>query len=402
MNRLANGQGSNSAALRRHNERVILTALRRLGEASKADLARRAGLTHNATGQIVHELEQQRLICTVGKRMGARGQPATLLRLDPGGIHSIGLKIGRRSIDALLVDFGGNAIEIRRQERAFPLPQEALAIALAEIKALRAAVPRSSRGALAGVGLAMPYNLGNWRRELGITSDAYAAWNDFDIAEELRKATGLPVFVENDGTAAAMAELFQGHGREFNDFVSIFIGTATGGGVVLDGDYRRGITGNAGDIGLIPVSPSRLPSARKHSRPFEVLLARASIGALLRHFENNVVVAKSRAELDLAIESHPDLVDEWLADCADSLVVPVLAIGCVLDLECIVIDGDLPRDVITRLVDRLRGLLQSTVPEARQPPSVLVGAVGRNAASVGAAILPLHLNYSPNRQLLFA
>ena len=47
------GQGSNSAHLRQFNERVILTALRRLGEASKADLARVANLTNNTAGQIV-------------------------------------------------------------------------------------------------------------------------------------------------------------------------------------------------------------------------------------------------------------------------------------------------------------------------------------------------------------
>lgn len=53
------GQGSNSAVLRGYNERVILAALRRLGEASKAEPARHAGLTQNATGQIVRELERQ-------------------------------------------------------------------------------------------------------------------------------------------------------------------------------------------------------------------------------------------------------------------------------------------------------------------------------------------------------
>ena len=49
----ATGQGSNSVQVRQYNERVILTLLRRLGEASKADLARHARLTNNTAGQIV-------------------------------------------------------------------------------------------------------------------------------------------------------------------------------------------------------------------------------------------------------------------------------------------------------------------------------------------------------------
>ena len=83
-------------------------------------------LTHNTAGQIVRELEGQQLIRTDGKRSGARGQPATILRLDPRGAHSIGVKLGRRSLDAMLVDFGGRVIERRRLEQAFPLPEEAV------------------------------------------------------------------------------------------------------------------------------------------------------------------------------------------------------------------------------------------------------------------------------------
>src|ERR1700759_1892042 len=68
LSQAAGGQGSNSAIMRQFNERVILTALRRLGEASKADLARQASLTQNTAGQIVRELERQRLVRSVGKR----------------------------------------------------------------------------------------------------------------------------------------------------------------------------------------------------------------------------------------------------------------------------------------------------------------------------------------------
>src|SRR5215204_5864623 len=63
----ASGQGSNSVQVRQYNERVILTLLRRLGEASKADLARHARLTNNTAGQIVRDLEEQHLVRTDGK-----------------------------------------------------------------------------------------------------------------------------------------------------------------------------------------------------------------------------------------------------------------------------------------------------------------------------------------------
>ena len=128
MNHGATGQGSNSAVVRQFNERVILTALRRLGDASKADLAHHVNLTQSAAGQIVKVLEQQMLLRATGRRMGLRGQPATLLRLDPEGAYSIGVNLGRRSLDSLLEDFSGTVLKARQHECALPLPEEAMRI----------------------------------------------------------------------------------------------------------------------------------------------------------------------------------------------------------------------------------------------------------------------------------
>lgn len=75
----ASGQESNSA---------ILTLLRRLGEACNTHLARQFNLTQTAAGERVRGFKAQKLARKTGKRVGSRGQPATLLRLDPHGTQS--------------------------------------------------------------------------------------------------------------------------------------------------------------------------------------------------------------------------------------------------------------------------------------------------------------------------
>ncbi|WP_199231508.1 ROK family transcriptional regulator [Azospirillum sp. TSO35-2] len=395
-----NGQGSNSVNLRLFNERVILNALRRLGAASKADLSRTVSLTSNTAGIIVKELEERGLIRSEGKRSGARGQPATLLSLNPEGAYSIGVKVGRRSVDTVLVDFCGHVVERRHHERDFPMPEESLALALGDIADMQGGLPAGGRDRLVGIGVAAPYNMGSWRRELDIRFDAYTVWNDVDIAAQLGAATGLPVFRENDGTAAAVAEMFQGCGRELENFVYLFIGSAIGGGLVMNGQYYRGITGNAGDIGLMPVGPSRLASAPRPTHSCDILLTRASINSLIRHLRANGVEVALRSELEQAIPLHPALVAEWLDDAANALVMPLLSAACLLDVEAIVIDADLPMPVRRDLETRLNRYLDEAVPEARRPPPLRLGQIGRHAAALGAAILPLHLNYSPSREIL--
>jgi predicted NBD/HSP70 family sugar kinase len=324
-----------------------------------------------------------------------------MLCLDPQGAYSIGVKVGRRSLDCVVVDFGGNVLKARHHDRAFPPPEEALNLIRQDIVALRRAIPPRGRRHLVGIGLAMPYNFGSWQRELDIPATAAAAWNDFNLAGELRSGVDVPVFAENDGNAIAVAELFRGHGRELDDFAIIYLGTAVGGGIVFGGSCRRGVTGNAADFGLMPVPPSALATAPKPAQSSDILLNRASVGALIRHLKYSGDDIKRSLDLESAIRRFPRLTNEWLEDCADALVGPLLALSSILDLQAVVIDGNLPRNLIETLTARLRDLLARAVPEARRPPALRVGTLGRDAAALGAAILPLHSIFDPDLQERF-
>lgn len=401
MRQITTGQGSNSALVREFNERVILSALRRLGAASKADLARHANLTNNTAGVIVRELAAQNLIRTGGKRSGLRGQPATLLSLNAEGAYAIGVKIGRRSVDILLVDFCGRVIERRHHERPFALPIETIALVRDEIARVVAGMSRDGRARLAGLGVATPFHMGHWRRELDIPSAAYEDWEGFDVGSQLAAETGLDVVYENDGTAAAVAELFQGHGRAFDDFLYVFMGAAIGGGVVLGGNYLRGAAGTAGDLGLMPVAPSKLATAPAPAGPYDILLTRASVNSLLRHVRGSGVRIDNPPDLEALSASHPDLVEAWIDDAVDALVAPLLAATCILDVPAIVLDGVLPRSLLEALITKLARALPAAATRGRALPELREGTVGPEAAAIGAAILPLHQNFSPDRETLF-
>ncbi|MCB9957227.1 MAG: ROK family protein [Rhodospirillaceae bacterium] len=395
------GQGSNSVYLRHYNERVILMALRRLGQASKADLARYAGLTDNTAGVIVRDLEARKLIRAEGRRTGQRGQPATLLTLDAAGAQSIGAKVGRRTVDVLLVDFRGQIVQSRQLDRPFPSPEEAIAFITESAVELRAAAEMAGWPMPpTGIGVALPSNLESWHRQLDIPEGAMAGWDEVDLGAELSRALNLPVTLENDGTAATVAELLQGRGRQADNFLYLYVGAAIGGGVVVDGSYHRGPTGNAGDIGLMPVPASTLDSAPQPANGVDVLLTRTSINALIRHLRHHGVAEAEQRDLSLAAAKYPELVEAWMADAADAAATPILSAARILDVPLVVLDGDLPKDLLATLIARIEARLQDISPESRPPPQVLAGLVGRNAAAIGAALLPLNDTFSPSHQVL--
>lgn len=81
------------------------------------------------------------------------------------------------------------------------------------------------------------------------------AWRDFPLRPRLRSHTGLPVFVDNDAKALAVAEGWIGAAAGNPNFIGMVVSTGVGGGIVLDGRLLDGAQGNAGHIGHITVVP---------------------------------------------------------------------------------------------------------------------------------------------------
>lgn len=399
-NAQAGSAGLTSARIRRYHHRIVLQALRRLGEASKADLARAADLTNTAVGQIVEELQDFGLIDTVGKRYeGQRGQPATMLRLNESGAFGIGVRLDRTRIETALVDLSGTILKRFDHDGPLPSPTVGLRLIADDIATLKQIADSISPGKVAGVGLARPFNLGAWLGKLGLEATNLPLWDTIHVAAELARLTGLSIHEENDGTAAAIGEAYHGHGHREADFAYFFIGPAIGGGVILDGDYRSGPSGNAGDVAMMPVLPSNLPSAARNGGR-DILLSRASVSSLVRHLKFRGHDEPKLQDIPSMRDHAPAAVSEWRKDCVEALVDPILATAALLDVPMVVLDGDLGTVILEEIIADLQLALDTMAPEARKPPRILRGSFGSTAGALGAASLPLFIHFAPRAQVL--
>jgi glucokinase len=80
-------------------------------------------------------------------------------------------------------------------------------------------------------------------------------WRDFPLRGRLVESLDLPVFVDNDAKALALAEGWVGGASGVPDYIAMVVSTGIGGGIVLDGRLLNGRDGNAGHIGHITVEP---------------------------------------------------------------------------------------------------------------------------------------------------
>ncbi len=279
--------GADQAGVRLYNERLLLSLVRRFGPLSKIEVAKLTGLSVQSTSAIMNRLRADGLLKREAPLRGRVGQPTIPMSLDPEGAYSLGLKIGRRSCDLVLIDFRGAVRRRAHRTFAFPTPAMILDFVRASLPALVEPLNDAQRRRIAGLGIASPFQLWNWEAEIGAPAGAMAEWRDFDTAGEIASISPYPVTLCNDATAACAAEFFFGRGWRYRDFLCFFIGAFIGGGLVLDGALRPGRTGNAGALGSMPVMP------KSEGGVAPQLIACASICQLERRLEGAGIDASS-------------------------------------------------------------------------------------------------------------
>ena len=384
--------GSTQSGVRLYNERLVLSLIRRHKELPKAEIARLTGLSAQTVSVIVRQLEEDKLLIKGERQRGKVGQPLTPFKLNPDGAFSIGLKVGRRSGDLMLLDLAGNVRATVRQPYNFPSPQQFLDFASKGIAKLVNSLPINLRPRIAGLGIAAPFELWNWQEEVGAPKDVLEAWRGFDLTGELAQLCDFPVFPCNDATAACAAELFFGKGQTLRDFAYFYIGFFVGGGIVLNGSLFQGRSGYAGAMGPIPVPGTK---------GTEQLIRHASTFTLER-----MLAAEGRDPLLLSrnLESWAEVgpaLDEWVEETSRSLAYACLVAAAVVEFEAMVIDGAIPADVRRNIVERTKSHLQELDQRGVADFSIVEGLIGVDARTLGAASLPLFANFIIDRDVLF-
>ncbi|WP_284264242.1 ROK family transcriptional regulator [Roseicyclus amphidinii] len=373
--------GTNQSGMRAQNERLVLTLIRRHGALSKSEIARLTGLSVQTVSVIMRALEDERLILRGEPQRGRVGQPSVPMQLNPRGAFFHGLKIGRRSVEMVLTDFLGKILARRVRQHDYPDYDAVLAFALDTAEALAASLSAEERGRVAGLGIAMPFEIWGWATMIGVDPEAMTPWRQRDIQAELSQGLHLPVFLQNDATAACSAELVFGTQEQPSDFLHVYVAFFIGGGVVLDGRLFQGPTGNAGAIGSMPV-PDRSGRMRQ-------LIDLASLVTLERRLKAAGVDASDLWASSERWELPGEIVADWLDEAAEAIAHAVHGALAVLDVSAVRIDGWIPPEVRRELTDRVAACLQRHDLTGLTLPEIQQGSIGADARALGAASQPL-------------
>jgi len=178
-----------------------------------------------------------------------------------------------------------------------------------------------------------------------------------------------------------------------HSFLYIFVDTFIGGGLVIDSHLRNGLTGNAGAIGSMPLG---LPDGRGAAPQ---LLSVASLHTLEQAWRDAGLADPGFDGPEALQAPWRDVTRAWIARAAAAIAHAINGATCLLDLDGVIVDGAVHRTLLDELIGATEAAMRRSNWEGVSPPQLLAGTIGADAGALGGALLPLHANFAPDRDL---
>ncbi|MCA1616822.1 MAG: ROK family transcriptional regulator [Acidobacteria bacterium] len=233
--------------IRTINRQIVLNYVRERSPISRAEIAHETALQRSTVSLIVEELKADGLIEELeGESTG--GRPPVLLRLRASGPVAVGVDVGTARTLVATSDLAGRVLDQVEFETT-PEADETLDRMIRSV----AKLIKKDRDTIEGVGVSLP-GLVDYETGTALFIP-YFKWHDWAVRRGVGEATGLPVIVDNDANAVALAELWFGRPevREVRDFIMVLVESGLGTGVVFDGQIYRGDAGAAGEFGHMTI-----------------------------------------------------------------------------------------------------------------------------------------------------
>ncbi len=164
--------------------------------------------------------------------------------------YVLGIDLGGTNIKGALLDFQGSIIEKYEIATLANGGSEVVADRIVQVARI---LMKDRRQEVVGMGIGVP---GQPDQSNGSVIFApNLRWRNVPLIPMLKAALDFPMYLENDGNAAALGEKWCGAGRTALNMVAITIGTGIGGGIIINGRLYRGASGSAGEIGHTVILP---------------------------------------------------------------------------------------------------------------------------------------------------
>ena len=382
---LKTAQPARLTTIRDINRQIVLNYIREREPISRAEIARESALQRSTVSVIVDALQTAGMIEEIGEGESTGGRPPTLLRLRTAGAIAIGVAVTPSLTTVATSDLAGRILK----QEAFPTNSDSDKTFGRVIDCIQSFLDQKE-GLIESIGVSVP---GLVDASTGMASYVpFFRWRDLPVAEMISSATGLPVIIDNDANAAALAELWFGRPEVTGarDFILVLAAEGVGTGIVFDGQVYRGKAGAAGEFGhMIIGTHAPVPCSCGNRDCWEAfsseLAALARYQKLSRDQDGPQIDFKELVDRALAGEQHARTALEDMALCL-GIGISNLVVG--FSPEAVVVGGEITR-AWNLVEEALKQTIEHSVRRGLPSAHIMPSTLGANPALMGSLSLVL-------------
>jgi predicted NBD/HSP70 family sugar kinase len=363
-------QAARLNTIRDINRQIVLNYIREREPISRAEIARETELQRSTISAIVEALASEGLVEEVGAGESTGGRRPTMLRLRTKEAIAIGVAITPTCTTVATSDLAGRIVE-QKEFLTNPDPDQTLK----EVIALVREFSLQNKGSIEAVGVSLP---GLVDPSTGTAVYVpYFKWRDIPIAKTISTAFGLPVIIDNDANAAALAELWFGRPEvsDARDFILVLVAEGVGTGIIFDGQVYRGQRGAAGEFGHMVIGTNGpVPCSCGNRDCWEAFASEGAAKARYLKLSNEQDTSFGLRELvDQALRGEAN-AKAALIETAHYLGIGISNLVVGFSPEAVVVGGEIARAwslVESALSETIEHSVRRGLPSAKILPSTL-------------------------------
>lgn len=244
-------QGMNLEDVQEMNRALVIRLLRRVKLCSRADLAKMTGLKNATITNIINDLIGWGLVTETGIINGQKGRRSIGITLNTKAYKVVGIRLTRNYFIVGLFDLFG--VENMVQRVPIDISVGSTSVIRIIIDYVTQVLDTSRQFTILGIGAAIPGPYVRSEGKIALMTE-YPGWEMVSIEKELASSFPIPVFLEHDAKAGALAEWWLSPRHMENEtMIYVAAGQGIGAGIVIDGRLLRGTLGIAGEIGHMSI-----------------------------------------------------------------------------------------------------------------------------------------------------